>query len=59
MASGSSGHNNSASKGFDFATYDILYSYVDYANHEASNGSHSDFGIVFDSAKILGFMSNL
>ncbi|GFS41130.1 hypothetical protein Acr_00g0072560 [Actinidia rufa] len=53
MASGSSGRNNSASKGFDFATDDILCSYEDYANQEASNGSHSDSGIGSDSAKVL------
>ncbi|PSS16337.1 RNA-binding protein [Actinidia chinensis var. chinensis] len=51
MASGSSGRNNSASKGFDFATDDILCSYEDYGNQEASNGSHSDSGIGSDSAK--------
>ncbi|CAK9171087.1 unnamed protein product [Ilex paraguariensis] len=37
MASGSSG-----TKGFDFATDDILCSYEDYANQESSNGNHSD-----------------
>ncbi|PSS05721.1 Altered inheritance of mitochondria protein [Actinidia chinensis var. chinensis] len=51
MASRSSGRNNSASKGFDFATDDILCSYEDYANQETSNGSHSDPGIGSDSAK--------
>lgn len=35
MASGSS-------KGFDFASDDILCSYEDYANQETSNGTHSD-----------------
>ncbi|XP_071701559.1 uncharacterized protein [Rutidosis leptorrhynchoides] len=35
MASGSS-------KGFDFASDDILCSYENYTNQEASNGSHSD-----------------
>ncbi|GFZ05672.1 formin-like protein [Actinidia rufa] len=52
MASRSSGRNNSASKGFDFATDDILCSYEDYANQETSNGSHSDPGIGSDSSKI-------
>ncbi|KAK7312805.1 hypothetical protein VNO77_36952 [Canavalia gladiata] len=43
MASGSSGRGNSASKGFDFATDDILCSYDDYANRDSSsNGNHSD-----------------
>ncbi|XP_057474338.1 uncharacterized protein LOC130762618 [Actinidia eriantha] len=45
MASGSSGRNNSGSKGFDFATDDILCSYEDYENQESSNGGHSDPGI--------------
>ncbi|GFS41499.1 cullin-associated and neddylation dissociated [Actinidia rufa] len=52
MASGSSGHNNPSSKGFNFATDDILCLYEDYAIDEASNGSHSDSGIVPDSAKV-------
>ncbi|XP_030507180.2 uncharacterized protein LOC115722186 [Cannabis sativa] len=42
MASGSSGRPNSGSKGFDFATDDILCSYEDYSNQESSNGSHGD-----------------
>ncbi|KAK2980337.1 hypothetical protein RJ640_012207 [Escallonia rubra] len=49
MASGSSGRNNSASKGFDFAADDILCSYEDYPNQDASNGSHSDSGIATNS----------
>ncbi|KAF5950163.1 hypothetical protein HYC85_012156 [Camellia sinensis] len=51
MASGSSGHNNSASKGFDFATDDILCSYEDYGNQDSSNGTHSDPVIGSNSAK--------
>ncbi|KAI4319786.1 hypothetical protein MLD38_033346 [Melastoma candidum] len=42
MASGSSGRVNPGSKGFDFASDDILCSYKDYGNQENSNGSHSD-----------------
>ncbi|KAA8524392.1 hypothetical protein F0562_010817 [Nyssa sinensis] len=42
MASGSSGRNSSASKGFDFGSDDILRSYEDFGNQENSNGSHSD-----------------
>ncbi|CAL5391577.1 unnamed protein product [Camellia sinensis] len=53
MASGSSGHNNSASKGFDFATDDILCSYEDYGNQDSSNGTHSDPVIGSNSAKWL------
>ncbi|KAJ4729814.1 putative Structural constituent of cell wall [Melia azedarach] len=41
MASGSSGRANSGSKGFDFASDDILCSYEDYPN-DSSNGNHSD-----------------
>ncbi|KAI3795320.1 hypothetical protein L1987_37971 [Smallanthus sonchifolius] len=44
MASGSS-------KGFDFASDDILCSYEDYANQDQSNGSHSDSAIATNSAK--------
>ncbi|CAI9299576.1 unnamed protein product [Lactuca saligna] len=44
MASGSS-------KGFDFASDDILCSYEDYANQEGSNGNHSDSAIVTNPAK--------
>ncbi|KAJ0813758.1 hypothetical protein HanPSC8_Chr17g0777341 [Helianthus annuus] len=44
MASGSS-------KGFDFASDDILCSYEDYANQEQSNGSHSDPAIATNSNK--------
>ncbi|XP_076899299.1 uncharacterized protein LOC143553136 isoform X2 [Bidens hawaiensis] len=40
MASGSS-------KGFDFASDDILCSYEDYANQEQSNGTHSDSAIAY------------
>ncbi|KAF7805932.1 formin-like protein 7 isoform X1 [Senna tora] len=42
MASGSSGRGNSASKGFDFATDDILCSYEDYGSQDSSNGNHSE-----------------
>ncbi|PKI32079.1 extensin [Punica granatum] len=51
MASGSSGRANSGSKGFDFATDDILCSYEDYGNQDSSNGSHSDPGLVTSSGK--------
>ncbi|KAI3780659.1 hypothetical protein L2E82_10645 [Cichorium intybus] len=44
MASGSS-------KGFDFASDDILCSYEDYANQEGSNGNRSDSAIATNSAK--------
>lgn len=53
MASGSSsGRNNPGSKGYDFATDDILCSYEDYANQENSNGTHSDPGIGTNSVKV-------
>lgn len=43
MASGSSGRGgNSASKGFDFASDDILCSYEDYGAQDSSNGNHTD-----------------
>lgn len=42
MASGSSGRPNSGSKGFDFASDDILCSYEDYVNQSNSDGNHSD-----------------
>ncbi|MCE2055033.1 hypothetical protein HAX54_041813 [Datura stramonium] len=52
MASGSSGRpNNAGSKGFDFASDDILCSYEDYANQDPSNGTHSDPVIAANSAK--------
>ncbi|CAL5426176.1 unnamed protein product [Camellia sinensis] len=52
MASGSSGRNNSASKGFDFATTDdIVSSYEDYDNEDNYNGKHSDSVIGSNSAK--------
>ncbi|CAI9089405.1 OLC1v1023972C1 [Oldenlandia corymbosa var. corymbosa] len=54
MASGgSSGRaNNSGSKGFNFASDDILCSYEDYGNLDGSNGStHSDPVIGAASAK--------
>lgn len=54
MASGSSGRsNNAGSKGFDFASDDILCSYEDYANQDPSNGTHSDPVIAANSAKVL------
>ncbi|CAN1351285.1 hypothetical protein LINPERPRIM_LOCUS42487 [Linum perenne] len=43
MASGSSsGRPGSGTKGFDFASDDILCSYDDFPNQESSNGNHSD-----------------
>ncbi|KAK7263661.1 hypothetical protein RJT34_31255 [Clitoria ternatea] len=52
MASGSSGRSNSASKGFDFASDDILCSYDDFANRDSSsNGNHSDPAIAPNSTK--------
>ncbi|CAL0328989.1 unnamed protein product [Lupinus luteus] len=39
MASGSPSRTNSASKGFDFASDDILCSYEDYANNRDSNSN--------------------
>ncbi|KAK9284384.1 hypothetical protein L1049_023555 [Liquidambar formosana] len=51
MASGSSGRANSGSKGFDFASDDILCSYDDFANQESTNGSHSDPVIGTNSGK--------
>lgn len=53
MASGSAGRANApGSKGFDFASDDILCSYEDYGNHDGSNGStHSEPGIGTGSAK--------
>ncbi|GFZ12917.1 formin-like protein [Actinidia rufa] len=55
MASGSSGRNNSGSKGFDFATDDILCSYEDYENQESSNGGHSDPVIGSNPNKVVCF----
>ncbi|XP_054812529.1 uncharacterized protein LOC129313446 [Prosopis cineraria] len=51
MASGSSGRGNSASKGFDFASDDILCSYEDYGTQDSSNGNHSDPVISTNSNK--------
>ncbi|CAO2813159.1 unnamed protein product [Amaranthus hypochondriacus] len=51
MASGSSSRPNSGSKGFDFASDDILCSYEDYTNQDSSNGVHSDPSIGINSAK--------
>lgn len=53
MASGSSGRGNSASKGFDFASDDILCSYDDYANRDSSsNGNHTDPVIAPNSTNV-------
>ncbi|KAI3795321.1 hypothetical protein L1987_37972 [Smallanthus sonchifolius] len=46
MASGSS------SKGFDFASDDILCSYEDYANQEQSNTTHSDSAKEFNKNRM-------
>ncbi|XP_073026120.1 uncharacterized protein [Primulina eburnea] len=52
MASGSSGRGgNSGSKGFDFASDDILCSYEDYGNQDGNNGTHSDSSIGTNSNK--------
>ncbi|KAL5581783.1 hypothetical protein UlMin_014225 [Ulmus minor] len=51
MASGSSDRANSGSKGFDFATDDILCSYEDYGNQDSSNGSHAEPVISNSSGK--------
>ncbi|KAI8014808.1 hypothetical protein LOK49_LG05G00131 [Camellia lanceoleosa] len=52
MASGSSGRNNSVSKGFDFATTDdIVCSYEDYDNEDNYNGRHSNSMIGSNSTK--------
>ncbi|KAF3614158.1 hypothetical protein FXO38_35829 [Capsicum annuum] len=61
MASGSSGgrSNNANSKGFDFASDDILCSYEDYSNNnnnnnqDPSNGTHSDPTIASNSTKLV------
>ncbi|CAL5211897.1 unnamed protein product [Lathyrus oleraceus] len=43
MASGSTGRGNPGSKGFDFASDDILCSYEDFSNRDSnSNGNHND-----------------
>ncbi|KAH7576930.1 hypothetical protein JRO89_XS01G0177000 [Xanthoceras sorbifolium] len=51
MASGSSGRPNSGSKGFDFASDDILCSYDDYSKQESSNGNLPDPVIGSSSSK--------
>lgn len=43
--------DSGSSKGFDFASDDILCSYEDYTNQENSNGSHSDSAIPTNSSK--------
>ncbi|KAI3765458.1 hypothetical protein L2E82_15492 [Cichorium intybus] len=43
--------DSGSSKGFDFASDDILCSYEDYTNQENSNGSHSDSAIATNSSK--------
>ena len=53
MASGSSGRGNSGSKGFDFASDDILCSYEDYSNQDPSNGNHSDPAISTNTGKVI------
>ena len=52
MASGSSGRPTSASKGFDFASDDILCSYENYTNQDSSNETHLDPSIASNSAKV-------
>ncbi|XP_010242911.1 PREDICTED: RNA polymerase II degradation factor 1 [Nelumbo nucifera] len=42
MASGSSGRNGSSGKAFDFGSDDILCSYDDFGNQDASGGSRAD-----------------
>ncbi|PON59015.1 hypothetical protein TorRG33x02_289290 [Trema orientale] len=42
MTSVLSGQTNSGSKGFDFASDDVICSYEDYGKHNSSNGGHSD-----------------
>ncbi|KAL5998858.1 hypothetical protein ACLOJK_009806 [Asimina triloba] len=51
MASGSSGRSAAGSKGFDFGTDDVLCSYDDFSNQEASNGKRSDSAIGGSSGK--------
>lgn len=58
MASGSSGRANSGSKGFDFASDDILCSYEDYGNQDSPNGGHSEPVISSSSGKVLCTASN-
>lgn len=53
MASGSSGRPSSGSKGFDFASDDILCSYEDFANQESANGGHSDPSLGANSGKVF------
>lgn len=53
MASGNSGRVSSSSKGFDFASDDILCSYENYGNQDSSNGSHSDPGMDNSSGKVI------
>ncbi|KAL7605892.1 hypothetical protein Lser_V15G16875 [Lactuca serriola] len=43
--------DSGSSKGFDFASDDILCSYEDYTNQENSNGTHSDSAIATNSSK--------
>ncbi|KAL6145115.1 hypothetical protein ACLB2K_055803 [Fragaria x ananassa] len=53
MASGSSGRANPGSKGFDFASDDILCSYEDFgSNQDSSNGSHNDPAIGTNSTQL-------
>lgn len=56
MASGSSGRGNPSSKGFDFASDDILCSYEDFSNRDSnSNGNHSDSAIAPNSNKVYTY----
>lgn len=57
MASGSAGRaNNSGSKGFNFASDDILCSYEDFGNQDGSNGnSHSDPVIGANPATVYSY----
>ncbi|KAL4585257.1 hypothetical protein LXL04_009873 [Taraxacum kok-saghyz] len=43
--------DSGSSKGFDFASDDILCSYEDYTNQENSNGSHAASAIATNSSK--------
>ncbi|KVH96655.1 putative uncharacterized protein DDB_G0294196 isoform X1 [Cynara cardunculus var. scolymus] len=43
--------DSGSSKGFDFASDDILCSYEDYTNQDNSNGNHSDSAIGTNSSK--------
>eukprot|EP00262_Sarcandra_glabra_P006762 TRINITY_DN1928_c0_g2_i1.p1 TRINITY_DN1928_c0_g2~~TRINITY_DN1928_c0_g2_i1.p1 ORF type:complete len:537 (+),score=96.73 TRINITY_DN1928_c0_g2_i1:192-1802(+) len=51
MASGSSGRTGSGSKAFDFGSDDVLCSYDDLGNQDASNGKRSDSVIGSNSGR--------